>query len=262
MIVDVDRDILIDLMKEGKRIDGRGLMDYRKIEITTGISRKAEGSAEVRLGDTRVMAGVKLDIGKPFPDTPEEGVFMVNAEFVPFASETFEAGPPDENAIELARVVDRAIREAKIFDNSQLVVEPGEAVWMVFVDLDILDHGGNLIDASSLAAISALLNARFPQYEKQGDEYRVLYDEEKTDEKLKISRIPVSVTFGKIGDNLFVDPSILEENQLDARITCGVFEEGLSSVQKGLAGGFRPREIEELAEKAMELGNYLRGFLK
>ena len=262
MIVDMDRDLLLDMLSKGRRIDGRGLMDYRKIEITTGISKKAEGSADVRLGDTRVIAGVKLDIGQPFADTPDEGVLMVNAEFVPFASETFEAGPPDERAIELARVVDRAIREAKIFDNSQLVVEPGKAVWMVFVDIDIIDHGGNLIDASSLAAISALMNARFPKYEKDGDEYRVLYDDPKTDEKLKISRIPVSVTFGKIGDYVFADPSFIEENQMDARMTFGVFEDGFSSAQKGLAGGFTPEEIEMMAEKALELGSHLRGFLK
>ena len=215
----------------------------------------------MKIGNTRVIAGVKLDIGEPFPDTPEEGVFMVNVEFVPFASSTFEPGPPDENAIQVARVVDRAIREAKIFDNSQLVIEPGNAVWMVFVDIDVINHDGNLVDACSLAAISALRTAVFPQYEKDGENYRVLYDEEKTKEKLKISRNPVSVTFAKIGEHVIVDPERLEEDQVDGEVTFGVWEEGISSVQSFKSCGFTPEELKELAGKAVEIGKKLRSFL-
>ncbi len=261
MIISIDKSLVLDMLENGRRISKRGLEEYRKIEVKTGVVKKAEGSAEVKIGNTRVIAGVKLDIGEPFDDTPEEGVLMVNAEFVPFASSEFEPGPPDENAIQLARVVDRAIREAKIFDNSQLVIEPGKAVWMVFIDIDIIDHDGNLVDASSLAALAALRSAVFPQYEKTEDGYKVLYDEPKTDEKLRIVRNPVSVTFGKIGKYTIVDPEKLEEDVLDGAVTFGVWEEGLSSVQSFKSCGFSPEELEELAEKAVEIGKKLRNFI-
>lgn len=44
----------------GERIDGRKLDEYRNIEIETGYVKKAEGSAYVRLGDTKVIAGIKV----------------------------------------------------------------------------------------------------------------------------------------------------------------------------------------------------------
>jgi exosome complex component RRP42 len=89
-----------NLIEKGKRLDGRGLGDYRGIKVEQGIIEKAEGSARVLLGKTEVLVGVKIETGEPFPDTPNEGVLTVNAELVPLASPSFEAGPPDENSIE------------------------------------------------------------------------------------------------------------------------------------------------------------------
>ena len=39
-----------DSLESGKRFDGRGLTDYRDLEIEIGISKYAEGSARVRSG--------------------------------------------------------------------------------------------------------------------------------------------------------------------------------------------------------------------
>src|SRR4030065_1513192 len=113
------------LIASGKRLDGRGLSDYREFTIEEGLIERAEGSARIRLGKTEVLVGVKVGTGAPFPDTPNEGVLTVNAELVPLASPTFEPGPPDDNSIELARIVDRGIREAKVIDTKKLCIAPG-----------------------------------------------------------------------------------------------------------------------------------------
>ena len=134
------------LLEKGKRLDDRGLLDTREIKIEQGVIEKAEGSARVYLGKTQVLVGVKVGLGEPFPDTPNEGVLTVNAELVPVASPNFEPGPPDENSIELARVVDRGIRESKCIDNEKLCIEPGKKVFVVFVDIYVLNHDGNLIE--------------------------------------------------------------------------------------------------------------------
>jgi ribosomal RNA-processing protein RRP42 (EC 3.1.13.-) len=42
----------------GKRVDNRGLLDYRPLTITPNIIEKAEGSALVKLGDTQVIAAL------------------------------------------------------------------------------------------------------------------------------------------------------------------------------------------------------------
>lgn len=158
----IKRDYLSKLAEQGKRADGRTFNEFRKIEIETGLISKAEGSARVKIGNTQVVAGIKILIGTPYPDTPDSGVMTTAAELIPMASPDFEAGPPREKAIELARVVDRGIRESKIIEVDKLCLEPGEAIWMVFIDIHIIDFDGNLFDASSLAALAALHNAVIP----------------------------------------------------------------------------------------------------
>ena len=46
------------LYKNGKRLDGRKLEDYRKVKIKTGVIPNADGSAEVIFGKTKVIAAV------------------------------------------------------------------------------------------------------------------------------------------------------------------------------------------------------------
>jgi exosome complex component RRP42 len=123
-VAKLEQKTIVDLITKGKRLDERGPLDYRPLIITLGIIEKANGSAQVYLGKTKVVAGIKVEQGTPFPDTPNEGILTVNSEFVPMASPTFEAGPPDENSIELARVVDRGIRESKAIDLKKLCIEP------------------------------------------------------------------------------------------------------------------------------------------
>ena len=113
----VNRTTISELAQQQKRLDGRQLTEYRQpIAISTGISWTAEGSSKVQIGDTVVMAGVKMAIEKPYNDTPDEGGIMVNAELLPLSSPEYEPGPPGKKAIELARVIDRGIREAKALD--------------------------------------------------------------------------------------------------------------------------------------------------
>jgi len=142
VMASIMRDHIINLLREGKRIDGRSFEEYRDLEVRVNVIEKAEGSAWVKLGNTQVLVGIKVDLGEPFPDLPEKGVMTTNVELVPLASPTFEPGPPDENAIELARVVDRGIRESGAIELEKLVIVPGKLVRVVFIDVHVLDHDG------------------------------------------------------------------------------------------------------------------------
>src|SRR5512136_2151500 len=111
---------IIQTIDAGKRIDGRSLTDFREFKIEQGVIEKAEGSARVFLGKSDVLVGVKVETGEPFPDTPNEGVMTVNAELVPLASLINEAYTLNETSIELARIVDRGIRESHAIDTEKL----------------------------------------------------------------------------------------------------------------------------------------------
>lgn len=243
------------LLDAGKRLDERGLGDYREIKIEQGVIERAEGSARVLLGKTEILVGIKIETGEPFPDTPNEGVQTVNAELVPLASAAFEPGPPDENSIELARIVDRGIRESKAIDTAKLCIDPGKKVFVVFVDVYVLNHDGNLIDASALAAVAALLNTKMPNYEIKDGELKI-----KTGyTPLPIKSRPITVTIGKINDKLIVDPWLEEEQIMDARISMAINDDGnICAVQKGGSGYFTPQQITEATKIAQKKAAELR----
>jgi len=257
IMASIMRDHILNLLRDGKRIDGRGFEDYRDLRIETNVIEKAEGSAWVKLGNTQVLVGIKIDIGEPFPDLPESGVMTTNVELVPLASPTFEPGPPDERAIELARVVDRGIRESHAVELEKLVIVPGKLVRVIFIDVHVLDHDGNLLDASGIAAIAALMTTKVP---------RVVYDEERGEiirlegyDPLPVKHVPVPVTLAKIGHNLIVDPNLEEEMVMDGRITVTTDETGrISAVQKGEGGSFKLEEVSYAVELSQRKGNELR----
>jgi len=245
---------IAQLIARGKRLDGREPTDYREIQLESGFIERAEGSARVRLGKTEVLVGTKIEAGEPFADTPNEGVLTVNAELVPLASPTFEPGPPDERSVELARVVDRSIRESKAIALEDLCVEPGKKVFVVFVDVYVLNHDGNLIDASALAALAALVNTKMFNYEVKEGEIKI----KPGYKPLPLRNYPVAVTHAKIGDKLIVDPWLEEEQVMDARLTLGIEKDGkVCATQKGGDGYFTPQEVFEASkiaqQKAVEL---------
>lgn len=251
IVSSVRRDHIVDLAKREKRLDGRTLDQFRDISVEIGPIKTANGSAQVRIGRTRVLVGVKILHAEPFPDTPDSGVLIVNAELRPIASPSFELGPPRENAIELARVVDRGVRESKAIDLEKLGIKSGEDVWAVFIDIHVLDHDGNLIDASALGAITALTNVKPPE------------DEAWTLPGFPLQKSPVAVTITRINDKLMVDPHLDEENVMDARLTIATTEDGnICAMQKGGTGYFSREQLErayQLARaKATELRKHIR----
>jgi exosome complex component RRP42 len=251
---EIKKGYVTDLMKKNKRPDDRGFFDYRPCIVERGIFNSAEGSARVKLGKTQVVAGVKVDIGTPFKDRPEEGVLSTTAELLPLASPTFEPGPPGEGAIELARIVDRGIRSSNTIDLTTLFIEKGK-VWTVFVDIYMLDHDGNLIDASALAAMAALLDAKLPKLE--GDQ---LIRTERT-EKLKVGEKVVTCTFSKIDSHIVLDPGLDEEKAMSARLTIATTPEHVCAMQKGGRGAFTKDEVINLVDTSFEKGKELRKLL-
>jgi exosome complex component RRP42 len=245
------------LVEEGMRVDERKFDEFRPIKIEKNVIKTAEGSARVMIGNTHVLVGVKMSVGEPYPDTPNEGVLIVNAELVPVASPTFEPGPPNENAIELARVVDRGIRESKCIDLASLCIEEKKEVWMVNVDIHVLDHDGNLIDASAIGAIVALLNTKVPKYENGKINLDV------KDRDLPVGDVPIAITSVKIGDKLLIDATVEEENALDARITLSTNEKGeLCAAQKGGNGYFTTEELEKAVDLSILKGKEIRNLVK
>ena len=251
---------ILELLADGKRLDGRSLEQPRELSIDIDVIPKAEGSARARLGDTEVVAGVKVQPERPFPDTGDQGMLICTAEILPIAHPTAETGPPTPDVVELARVTDRGIRESKMLDMKQLVLEKDKSVIGIFCDNAVTDHDGNLFDVCSYATTAALNSCKLPKYEMQ-DDLPVKIENETTDPP--ITTLPVSVTMARIGDYILVDPNMDEWSCLDARITITTNSDGnVVALQKGGPEGFTSDQLIKCAEISVQVGSKIREIIK
>jgi len=267
----IKKDFLIKLAENSKRQDERKFDEFRKIELETNVVKKAEGSARCKIGNTQVITGIKMDIGEPYPDIPEQGVMTTAAELIPLASPDFEAGPPREDAIELARVVDRGIRESEVIEVDKLCIVPHKKIWMVFIDIHIIDYDGNLFDAASLSALAALMTTKVPierikpmlEQEKENKDLigKYLKDNPK-DYPLPMKKPPISCTSVKFNNVVVMDPSLDEEEIAEARLTVATDENNdIRAMQKGLNGSFTTDEVRKVIKASIDNGKKLRKIL-
>lgn len=249
VISEIRKDFIYNLILKGERADGRNFDQYREISIERDVIKKAEGSALVKLGSSQVLVGIKMQPGEPFPDSPNRGVIITNAELVPLASPTFEPGPPNEIGIELARVVDRGVRESKAVDLEALCIVPGKQVWIIFIDVHILDDCGNILDAASLGAIAALLTTKVPASKfGLGDDFM-----------LPVKDIPIATTAIEFNDVLMFDPGVDEEAIANTKLTVITTANGdICGMQKSGTGVLKPEQIYRIVDIACEKAKEIR----
>ena len=255
----IEKAYILDLLSEGKRMDGRKNTDFREIKIETNYIETAQGSALVKLGKTKVIAGVKIIPGFPYSDSPNKGTLTVVAELNPTASPQYRYGPPSAETIELSRVTDRIIRESECIDLEDLCIIEGKHVYSIYIDIYPLDDCGNLFDAAGLAAFAALATAHFPlvMVDSEGN----LNPTEDT-RPLKISSIPISITTYKIGKYHIFDPIYKEETVSTARLTFGFTEDHIVSGQKGGEGTFKAKEVHDIVKNALKQSQKVRTQIK
>ncbi|HZE77258.1 MAG TPA: exosome complex protein Rrp42 [Nitrososphaeraceae archaeon] len=248
-----------DAISKGKRLDERSLDELRAVEIELHAIKKANGSARVKLGDSEVIAGVKVETGEPFEGLENKGALIVSAEILPTASPYVEPGPPDEDTVELARVVDRGIRESEMIDLERLVLVPGKTVYTIFVDCSIINADGNLFDATSFAAVTALASSKIPVFEMQDGK---VIDTGNT-QRPPVTTLPVSITAFRIAESVILDPTAEEEACMDARITITTNSSGdFTAIQKGSTGAFTVEQLKKAAGVARIKGENVRAKLQ
>jgi len=254
MTLKITKEHILENISKGKRLDSRKLDEYREIKIETGVSKKAEGSAKVTIGETVILAGVKMATATPYPDTPEEGVMTTSAEYLPMGAPEFESGPPREDEIILGRVVDRAIRESKCIDFKKLCIEPKEKVWMVFIDILVMNHDGNLFDACGLAAIAALKDAKMPALAEDGT-----IDHENLKSSLPIKGTPITIAVKYYKGKYILDTNADEGEAMASQIIVGSNDDGtISSLQKGGAEGVTKKEVADILKLAVDTSKKIR----
>lgn len=251
----IEKDHIVNLLGSNRRLDGRGKNEFREIKIETGVVQKANGSAIVHLGKTKVICGVKAQLGTPWPDTPNKGSLAVGFETSPLSAPEYRVGPPQPDAIEIARVTDRIIRESGVVDLENLCIIEGEKIWTLNIDLYAMDDYGNLFDASAIAAFAAIATATIPEINvDENGEVETL----ETTRSLKLGAFPISITTYKIDDHHVVDAELREEQIAETRVTFGLTDAFIVSGQKGGFGAFKSDEVTDILKQSIKIASEIR----
>ena len=115
---------------------------------------------------------------------------------------------------------------------------------------------GNLIDAGGISSLTTLISSHIPEG-KWVDDQIEWTGKYLTGETL-VNELPIVTTYGKIGDIIFLDPTLPEELVSDGKISISVTEDKIVSIQKSGLATFSIEEIDMLSKKSMEMGKKLR----
>ncbi|XP_049879720.1 exosome complex component RRP42 [Pectinophora gossypiella] len=198
------------------RSDGRSNIDYRPLELETDVVSHASGSARLRLANTDILVGVKTEIDVPKPDLPNLGKLEFFVDCSANATPEFEGRGGEQLASSISNMLQKAYHSSQAFNLKQLCILEGKQCWKLYIDILILECGGNLCDAVSLAVKAALYNTRIPFVKAAlmdgGNVDLTLSDDPYDSKLLDVGTAPLLVTLCKIGDKCVVDPSAEEES--------------------------------------------------
>jgi len=188
-----EKSFLLDALWEGKRLDGRGTLETRDLEIVYGLDW---GSVQVTLGNTRVLAQVSCQVVEPTYTRPNNGILNINVELTSLAAPKFEGLRNSEDGVEIGRLLERTLKESKCVDLESLCIVAEEKVWEIRLDIHILNHEGNMFDAASIAGLCALCHFRRPDVTLKGDVVTIHPLSDRDPVPLGIQHHPVTTMFG------------------------------------------------------------------
>lgn len=136
-------------------------------------------------------------------DRPLDGFLNFNVVLTPMSSAGADTSRNNPLATEIKRILERQIRDSQAIDTESLCISPGEAVWSINVTVKILCNRGNVIDASSLATLGALLHFRRADVTHAGGKVTIHSYSESVPLPLAMHHHPITVSFSIFSPDSF-----------------------------------------------------------
>lgn len=150
------------------RTDGRARLDYRPLSVEVGMLTNANGSSRVRLESTDVLVAVNLSMSAPLENVSGggcEGRVVCSVEqCAACVVDMEERAITQANALLTAQLA-RLFSHSSALPLASLVIVPDQQVWTVYIDVLIVENGGNILDAIAMAVKAALINTTMPPIE-------------------------------------------------------------------------------------------------
>jgi ribonuclease PH len=220
------------------RPSGRALDELRKIRITRGFTRHAEGSVLVEFGDTRVLVTASVEDGVPsFLRGKGEGWVTAEYGMLPRATHTRSAreaarGKQGGRTLEIQRLIGRSLRA--VMDMRAL----GERT--VTLDCDVLQADGGTRTASITGAYVALADAMETLSRRAGTKVNPLHGQ------------VAAVSVGIVNGAPVVDLDYAEDSTAETDMNIVMNNGGGFVEVQGTAEGhaFRRHELDALLDLA------------
>ncbi|KAM6557694.1 hypothetical protein CsatB_004713 [Cannabis sativa] len=215
-------------LSESIRPDGRALGKARDSTLALGAVASANGSALAKIGLTTMLAAIKMEVMTPSKESPDKGCIAIEFHMPPICSPLVRPGRPAEVAPVVSKQLSDTIVSSGMIDLEELSLVSGKAAWMAYLDIYCLDADGALFDAALLSAVAAFSHLQIPVV-SMNDDGKVSVVSEEQDEgrdavnkerrKLKLSRIPFSLTCLLHKKYILADPTAEEESIMDTLVT-------------------------------------------
>jgi len=226
------------------------------------VLRATHGSARVRQGDTEVLCGIRVELMRlesSIKMPALEDLLSFNIDCSPNASPDFTGRGGQDISDEISDTLLKSWTKCdSLLQNITMV--PKKFYWKIYVDLLILECGGTLLDACSLAAHAGMRTAILPAIKiEEGDEFEP--DISLTDDPLackfldNITEAPLIITVHKIGERHVIDPSLEEESCSSAYLTVAISSKNCKeflSIKKGGKKSLDPASIKEMLLSAQQ----------
>lgn len=223
------------------------------MELETGIVVHANGSARLRLANSDILATVKAEIDAPLPNRPNEGKLEFFIDCSANATPQFEGRGGEELAMDISNTLQRTFLSPHAFDLKSLCILSQQQCWKLYIDILILECGGNLYDTVSIAVKAALFDLKLPRVSAAlmdgGSVDLILSDDVHDFDRLDVTALPLLVTLCKIGNHCVIDPSAEEEECSVVSLVVGVSCRGDDGVITNMrtcgAGSLRLETLNE-----------------
>ena len=208
----------IELIKDGKRLDGRGFDELRPIKIEVGVLKRADGSCYFELGDNKVIAAVygPREMHPRHAQDAKMAVLKYRYNMAPFSVDERKRPGPDRRSVEISKVSREALEP--------VIIKEFYPKTEIDVYVEILQSDAGTRTAGINAASIALADAGIPMKD-----------------------LVSSVAVGKIDGEVVLALNAVEDNygeadmpiamiarrntitalQMDGRMTKDEFEKGL-----------------------------------
>ncbi len=215
-----------ELVKNGKRLDGRDFNELRKIKITASVLKNADGSAYIEWGNNKVLAAVygpKEVMPKHLTD-PSKAIIKCRYSMAPFSNvDDHGRSAPSRRSIEISKVIKEA------FENVVLLGEfPGSEI---DIFIEVLQGDGGTRAAGLTAASVALASAGIPMKD-------LIY----------------AVSVGRIGEHVTMDFDMIEDNYSDSDMPIAVAPRNNDIVLLQMDGGLTRSQFAEAIQMAVDAG--------